>query len=111
MYVLLKKSDGQSNSSKSLISWSETQQEALDQLFLYLLEPPILAYPDHNEEFILHVGASGKGLGASLLQYQEGDLRVISYGSTNLTPAEKKYRSSKLELLGVKWVVYNQFRD
>ena len=69
LYVLLKKTDGQSKSSKSLISWGETQQEALDQLLLRLVEPPILAYPDHNKEFILHVDASGKGLGVVLSQY------------------------------------------
>ena len=95
LYVLLKKTDGQGNSSKSLISWGETHQEVLD----------------HNKEFILHVDASGKGLGAVLFQYQEFDLRVISYGSRTLTPAEKKYHSSKLDFLGVKWVVCNQFRD
>ena len=72
LYVLLKKADGQSNLSKSRLSWGETQQEALDQLLLCLLEPSILTYRDHNREFILHVDASGKGLGAVLLQYQEG---------------------------------------
>ena len=110
-YVLLKETDGQNNSSKSLISWGETQQKALDQLPLYRVEPSILTYPDHNKEFILHVDASGNGWGVSLLQYQERDLRVISYGSRTLTPAEKKYHSSKLEFLGVKWVVCNQIRD
>ena len=111
LYVLLKKTDGQSNSSKSLITWSETQQETLDELLLCLVESPILAYPDHNKEIILHVDASGKGLRAVLLQYQEGELRVISYGSRILTTAEKKYHSSKLEFLGVKWAACNQFRD
>ena len=60
---------------------------------------------------MLHVDASGKGLGAVLLQYQEGDLRVISYGSRTLTLAEKKYHSPKLEVLEVKWAVCNQFKD
>ena len=91
LYVLLKKTDGQSNSSKSLITWSETQQETLDELLLCLVESPILANPHHNKEIILHVDASGKGLRAVLLQYQEGELRVISYGSRIVTPAEKKY--------------------
>ena len=110
LYALLKKTDGQSNSSKFLISWGEIQQKALEQLLSCPAEPPILAYPDHNKEFKLHVDASGTGLGAVLLQYQEGNLRVISYGSRTLTPAEKKYHSSKLEFSGVKWVVCNQFR-
>ena len=60
---------------------------------------------------MLHVDASGKRLGAVLFQYQAGNLRVISYGSRTLTPAEKKYHSLKLEFLGVKWAVWKQFRD
>ena len=46
-----------------------------------------------------------------LLQYQENQLKVIGYGSRTLTPAEKKYHSSKLEFLAVKWAVCNHFRD
>ena len=110
LYQLLKKTDN-SYSSKSIISWEENHQNALDSLLVSLIEPPILAYPDYNQEFILHVDASGKGLGAVLLQYQEDELRVIGYGSRSLTPAEKKYHSSKLEFLGVKWAVCSQFRD
>ena len=79
--------------------------------FSCFVEPAILAYSDHNKEFILHVDASGKRKGAVLLQYQEGDLRVISYGSRTLTQAEKKYLGSKLEFLGFKWAACNQFRD
>ena len=71
MYVLLKKTDGASNSSKTLIFWGETQQEVLDQLLLFLVEPQILAYPDSNKDFILHIAASDKGFRAVLLQYQE----------------------------------------
>ena len=88
----------------------ETQQEVLDQLLLCLVEPPILAYTDHNKEFI-YVYASGKGLGTVLMEYQKGDLRVISYGSRTLIPAERKYHSSKLEFLKAKWAACNQFRD
>ena len=56
LYVLLKITDGQSNSLKILISWSETQQEALHQLLLclvaYLAYLPILTYPDYNKDFV-----------------------------------------------------------
>ena len=97
LYVLLKKIDDQSNSSKSSIFWGETQQGALDQLLLCLAEPPIRAHSDHNKEFILHVDASGKSLGAVLLQYQEGDLRVTSYDSRTLKRADKIYHSSRLD--------------
>ena len=46
------------------------------------------------------------------MQYQEGDLRLISYGSRTLIPSEKKYHSSKSEFSGAKWaVVCDQYRD
>ena len=83
----------------------------MQQLLLYLAEPTILAYADHNKEFTLHTDASGERLGAALLQYQEGDLIVVCYGSKTLAPAEKKYYSSKLKFLGIKWTVFNQLRD
>ena len=66
LYQLLKKTDN-NYSSKSIINWEENHQNALDSLLVSLIEPPILAYPDYNQEFILHVDASGKGLGAELL--------------------------------------------
>ena len=40
----------------------------MDQLLRSLTEPPILAYPDYNLQFLLHVDASSKGLGAVFLQ-------------------------------------------
>ena len=55
----------------------DDHQQALNTLFSALLEPPTLTYPDYEEEFVLHVDASGKGLGAVLLQHQNDELRVI----------------------------------
>lgn len=105
LHVLLKKTDSQSNSSKSLTSWGEIKKEALDQLLLCLVELPILAYAEHDKEFILHVEASGKRRKRkrrpALLKYQESDLRLISYGSRTLIPVEKKYHSSDREFSGV----------
>ena len=69
----------------------------------------MLGYPDYTFEFILHV--DGKGSVAVLLQYQENKSEVIRFASHTLTPAEKKYHSSKLEFLAVKWAVCNHFRD
>ena len=54
-----------------------------------------------------------EGLGAILYQQQEGQLRVIAYGSRSLSPAEKNYHlhSGKLEFLALKWSVTTMFRD
>lgn len=53
----------------------DDHQQALNTLFLALLEP--LTYPDYEEEFVLDIDTSGKGLGAVLLQHQSDELRVI----------------------------------
>ncbi len=79
-----------------------------------LTSPPILAYPDFKQDFVLHTDASKDGLGAVLYQPdKDGTLRVIGYGSRTLTPAEKNYHlhAGKLEFLALKWAVCDHFRD
>ena len=111
LYQPLKKTSYSKNSSKSSVTWKQQHQDSLDQFLLSLIESPILGYPDYTLEFILNVDASAKGLGAVLLQYQENELKLIWHGSRTLIAAEKKYYSSKLEFLAVKWVVCNHFQD
>ena len=75
-----------------------------------ITSPPILAYPKFDLPFILQIDASGVGLGCALYQEQDGKLRVIGYGSRTLVGAEKRYHSSKLEFLAMKWSVCDHFR-
>ena len=59
--------------------------------------------------------ASLKGLGAVLLQEDSmSNRRVVSYVSQTLKPYEhsmRNYSSTKLELLALKWLVCEMFRD
>ena len=74
----------------------------------------VMAYPDFENPFILHVDASQEGLGAILYQTQEdGRKAVIGYGSRTLTPAERNYHlhSGKLEFLALKCAITEKFRD
>ena len=75
--------------------------------------PPILAYPDYTNPFVLHTDASEQGLGAVLYQKQDGVMRVIGYGSRTLNKAERNYHlhSRKLEFLALKWAICEHFRD
>ena len=82
--------------AKSPIKWTDTHQQSLETLIHMITEPPILAYPDYEEEFFIHTDASALGLGAILYQRQNGELRVIAYGSRTLQGSEKNYHSTNL---------------
>ncbi len=70
-----------------------------------------MGYPDYNQPFVLHTDASLQGLGAVLYQNQNGQMRVMGYGSRSLNEAERKYYSGKLGFLALKWAVCEHFRD
>ena len=95
--------------------WDSEHQESFDRLKEALISSPILAYLDYNKPFILETDTSLKGLGAALTQEDdEGNFCVISYASCALKPYERSmqnYSSAKLELLTLKWVVCDKFRD
>ena len=97
-------------SSKPVV-WQKQHENALKELLEHLVSPPIMGYPDYNQPFILHTDASLEGLGAVLYQKQNGQMRVMGYGSRSLSQAEKKYHSGKLEFLALKWAVCEHFRD
>ena len=94
--------------------WTKECQEAFLKLKLALTTAPVLGHPDYSLPFLVEIDASFDGLGAVLSQYQQGKLTVISYASRSLRMSEremKNYSSIKLELLGLKWAVFEKFRD
>uniref|UniRef100_A0A3B1JKD5 Gypsy retrotransposon integrase-like protein 1 n=1 Tax=Astyanax mexicanus TaxID=7994 RepID=A0A3B1JKD5_ASTMX len=96
------------------ITWSGECQTAFDKLKGCLMSPPVLAYPDFTQPFILTTDGSLHGLGAVLSQKQGGTERVIAYASRGLRGSEKNdknYSAFKLELLALKWAVTEKFRD
>ena len=91
--------------------WEQAQQKAFDRLKELLTSPPILAYPNYTKPFILHIDASGQGLGAVLYQEQDGKQRVIAYASRGLSKSEMNYPVHKLEFLALKWAVTKKYHD
>ena len=70
---------------------------------------PVLVFPDFNKPFLLETDASKEGLGVVLSQKQsDGWYHPIAFGSHSLTPSEKNYHSSKLEL---KWSMMEYFKE
>ena len=103
-----KKDSGQLPSNHP-INWTEEHQVALE----HLTSPPVMAYPNFEEPFLLHTDASETGLEAVLYQQQNGVLWVIAYGSHTLSPSERNYHlhSGKLEFLALKLSICEQFWD
>ena len=84
--------------------WSSDAQLAFDRLTEALCAAPVLALPRFGEEageFILECDASDDAIGAVLLQKQDGEERVIAYGSRKMSKSEKNYGVTKKELLSV----------
>jgi len=81
--------------------WGDAQQEAMDTMKTLLTSAPILGYPREDAPYILDCDASNSGVGAVLSQVQDGEERVIAYGSKVLTKAERNYCVTRRELLAI----------
>ena len=66
---------------KAKFQWKQPQQQAFDMLKALLLSAPILALPNNTDYYILDTDTSDRTIGAELIQVQNGDERVVAYGS------------------------------
>ena len=77
--------------------WTEMHQKAFELVKASICKETTFAYFDRDKESTIQVDASGRGLGAVLLQ----DEKPIAYASKSLTDAEKRYANIERELLAV----------
>ncbi len=91
--------------------WDDAQQHSFTTLKDALIHAPILAFPDYTLPFTLCTDASALGIGAVLMQTEEGKRpHATAYASRVLTSAESKYSVTYLEPLAVVWPL-KHFRD
>ena len=81
--------------------WTSEQQKSSENLKTSLVNSVILSYPNPKDTFILDMDASDASIGAELTQIQEGQEKIISFGSKVLTPAQHKYCTTRKELLAI----------
>ncbi len=86
---------------KRPFKWEQEQENAFNALKTALTEPPVMSLPNQHDEFILDTDASDRAIGAELLQVQNGEEKVIAYGSYSLTPEQRRYCVTRKELLAV----------
>ncbi len=91
--------------------WKDAQQHSFTTLKGALTHASVLAFPDYKLPFTMCTDASALGIGAVLLQTEEGKRpHAIVYTSRVLTSAESKYSVTHLEALAVVWNLQH-FRD
>ena len=93
--------------------WSPECQRSFDRLKDVLSEAPVLAFPVPGAKFVLDTDASDRGIGAVLSQLLPMGIdgngselfeeRVLGYASRSLNVHEKRYCTTRKELLAVVW--------
>lgn len=81
--------------------WKSEHQVAFEKLVTSLITAPTLVYPNARDFFVLDTDASDTCIGAELIQVQNGVERMVSYRSFVLTPEQRKYCTTRKELLSV----------
>lgn len=87
--------------SKTKFEWTEEAQKAFGKLKEALTSAPILATPNFELPFQIECDASDIGIGAVLVQIQDGEERVIAFMSAKLNAAQQKYYATERECLAV----------
>lgn len=85
--------------------WNQEQQKAFDDLKNWLTSDLVLGYYILHCKTLVIADASPVGLGAVLIQIQDGIARVIAYASRSLTGPEMNYAQTEKEALALVWAV------
>ena len=95
--------------AKKEFLWGPEQERAFAALKAALLTPPILSIPTADDPFILDTDASDGAVAAKLVQVHDGVEKVIAYGSFALTAEQRRYCTTRKELLAIIRIT-RQFR-
>lgn len=92
---------------KDSFTWTDSATSAFKSLQTALSSPPVLSLPDFTKPFLIETDASGKGIGAVLMQ----DKHLIAYISKSLGPKQQVLFIYERELLVIvyavqKWSTY-----
>lgn len=86
---------------KAHFDWQEKHQLAFYAMKTALIDAVILNYPNSIDTFILDTDASNNTIGAELSQIQQGKEKPISFASKVLSSAQRKYCTTRKELLAI----------
>ena len=81
--------------------FADYHRRFIPRLRAALIGAPILAFPTETGQYILDTDASNFGLGGVLSQIQNEQERVVAYCSRALRPSQRRYCTTKREMLAV----------
>lgn len=84
-----------------MLSWNDDANKAFEMLKSAMKSAPILATPQYDQPFVIECDSSDWCAGSVLMQYVDGQPKVISYFSMKYTPAQRKYSTTEKECLSV----------
>jgi len=97
--------DATKKGNPNQIEWSEALENAFLTLSNYLSKSPVLRLPDFGKDFVLRTDASATGIGAVLLQEEDGVKHPVQYASRKLKQGEVNYSTIEKECLALVWGV------
>ncbi len=86
---------------KQPFHWDAEQESAFADLKTAMTSAPVLGLPNREDDFVFDTDASDYAVGAQLSQVQDGEERVIAYGSFALAKEQRRYCTTRKELLAV----------
>jgi len=95
---------------KTKFEWTDSHQIAFQTIKNAIINSATLTYPYPEEQFILDTDASDSAIAAELVQLHDNKEYIVSYASKVLSPAQKRYCTTRKELLAVVTFT-RQFRN
>lgn len=96
--------------NRKKFKWGQTQHESFVKLKQLLIGQPLfLQFPIDGQPVILTTDASKVGIGGTLQQMVDGQLKNLYYHSQITTPTQRRYDPIELEALAI-WVCCQRMR-
>ena len=92
-------------SSKTLWTWTTAQEEAFTKLKREISSPRVLALYDADAKTKVSADALAYGIGAVLMQQQQGTWQPVAFASWKLNEAETCYAQIEKEALALTWAL------
>lgn len=87
------------------VVWEDIHEKSFQTLKHALIKFPILKLPDVTQQFILMTDAADKGIGAVLMQVEDGIKLPVAYASRKLKTSEIAYSTIEKECLAIVWAI------